>query len=74
MTELQDLSPELISQNKDLEESQDLLAETVTNLEPYNLNEEEGEIPQIIDSQKKRKKGRDNIFNYYIHLPYLIKY
>jgi hypothetical protein len=68
MTELQDLSPELISQNKDLEESQDLLAETVTNLEPYNLNEEEGEIPQIIDSQKKRKKGRDNIFNYYIYL------
>jgi hypothetical protein len=68
MTELQDLSPELISQNKDLEESQDLLAETVTNLESYNLNEEEGEIPQIIDSQKKRKKGRDNIFNYYIYL------
>ena len=68
MTELQDLSPELISQNKDLEDSQDLLAQTVTNLEPYNLNEEEGEIPQIIDSQKKRKKGRDNIFNYYIYL------
>ena len=68
MNELQDLSPESISQNKDLEDSQDLLAETVTNLEPYNLNEEEGEIPQIIESQKKRKKGRDNIFNYYINL------
>lgn len=68
MTELQDLSPESISQNKDLEDSQDLLAESVTNLDSYNLNDEEMEVPQIIESQKKRKKGRENIFNYYINL------
>ena len=68
MIELNDLPPESISQNKDIEDSQDLLAQTVTNLDLYNINEEEGEIPQIIDSQKKRKKGRDNIFNYYIYL------
>ena len=48
MTELQDLSPESISQNKDLEDSQDLLAESVTNLDSYNLNDEEMEVPQII--------------------------
>lgn len=69
MTELQDLSPEsIISKNKDLEDSQDLLAETVTNLDSYNLKDEEGEIPQIIQSPKKRKKGRENNFNYFIYL------
>jgi hypothetical protein len=68
MTELQDLSPESFSQNKDLEDSQDLLAESVTNLDSYHLNEEEGEIPQIVESPKKRKKRRENIFNYYIYL------
>lgn len=69
MTELQDLSPESISsKNNTLEDSQDLLAESVTNLDSYNLKDDEGEIPQLIPSQKKRKKGRENIFNYYINL------
>lgn len=68
MMELQDLSPESTTpRNKSLEDSQDLLAESIQNISFYNSQDNEGAIPQII-SQKNRKKGRKNIFRSYINL------
>ena len=68
--ELQDLPQESISQkNINLEDSQDLLAESTTNLAFVNqLNkEEERDIPRLI-SNKKRKKIKESFISNYFNL------
>lgn len=66
--ELQDLNPESTTpKHNNLEDSQDLLAESATNISFNNSQEEGREIPRII-SHKKRKKANENIFNNYINL------
>lgn len=58
--ELQELNPEWTTLNKsNLDDSQDLLAESATNLSFNNSQEEGREIPRII-SHKKRKKANQN--------------
>ena len=65
--ELRDLNSDSSLKNKDLEDSQDLLGESASNLSLYNSQEEGREIPRII-SQNKRKKGKENFINNYINL------
>ena len=66
--ELQDLNPESTTpKHSNLEDSQDLLAESATNISFNNSQEEGREIPRII-SHKKRKKTNENIINNYINL------
>ena len=69
--ELQDLAQESISQkNINLEDSQDLLAESTTNLvfvNQLNKEEEERAIPRLI-SNKKRKKIKESFISNYFNL------
>ena len=66
--ELQDLNPESTTpKHSNLDDSQDLLAESATNLSFNNSQEEGSEIPRII-SHKKRKKANEKFINNYINL------
>ena len=54
--ELQDLNPESTTpKHSNLDDSQDLLAESATNLSFNNSQEEGSEIPRIISHKKKKK-------------------
>ena len=65
--ELQDLNPESTTPKHSLDDSQDLLAESATNISFNNSQGEGREIPRII-SHKKRKKANENFINSYFNL------
>ena len=66
--ELQDLPQESTSpRNLSLEDSQDLLAETTTNIPYINQKELDREIPRLL-TQKKRKKKKESFISWYINL------
>ncbi len=66
--ELQDLPQESTSpRNLSLEDSQDLLAETTTNIPYIKQKELDIEIPRLL-TQKKRKKKKESFINRYINL------
>ena len=66
--ELQDLPQESTSpRNVSLEDSQDLLAETTTNIPYINQKELDIEIPRLL-TQKKRKKKKESFISRYINL------
>ena len=65
--ELQDLNQESTTKkHKDLDISQDLMAESATNLALSGSQEEEREMPRIL-SHKKRKKANENFISNYIN-------
>ena len=66
--ELHDLNPEYMThKNKNLDDSQDLLAESTTNLSFINSRGEGAEMPRIF-SHKKRKKANENFIQNYFNL------
>ena len=66
--ELQDLNQETSTPRpKDLDESQDILAESAANISFNNSQDEGKDIPQKI-SPKKRKKGKENFLSTYTNL------
>ena len=66
--ELQDLPQESTSpRNVSLEDSQDLLAETTTNIPYIKQKELDIEIPRLL-TQKKRKKKKESFISWYINL------
>ena len=68
--ELEDLTQEITSpKNINLEDSQDLLAESTTDItfDSQKNKEEERDIPRLI-SQKKRKKIKENFISNYFNL------
>ena len=66
--ELHDLNPEYMThKNKNLDDSQDLLAESTTNLSFINSRGEGTEMPRIF-SHKKRKKANENFIQNYFNL------
>ena len=66
--ELHYLNPEYMThKNKNLDDSQDLLAESTTNLSFINSRGEGTEMPRIF-SHKKRKKANENFIQNYFNL------
>ena len=66
--ELNDLNQETRTPKpKDLDDSQDILAESATNLS-FNNSQDEGKVLPRINSKKKRIKGKETFLNKYINL------
>ena len=66
--ELNDLNQETRTPGpKDLDDSQDILAESATNLS-FNNSQDEGKVIPRAHSQKKRIKGKETFLNKYINL------
>ena len=66
--ELNDLNQETRTPRpKDLDDSQDILAESATNLS-FNNSQDEGKVIPRAHSQKKRTKGKETFLNKYINL------
>ena len=66
--ELDDLNQETRTPKpKDLDDSQDILAESATNLS-FNNSQDEGKVIPRAHSQKKRIKGKETFLNRYINL------
>ena len=66
--ELNDLNQETRTPRpKDLDDSQDILAESATNLS-FNNSQDEGKVIPRAHSQKKRIKGKETFLNKYINL------
>ena len=66
--ELNDLNQETRTPRpKDLDDSQDILAESATNLS-FNNSQDEGKVIPRAHSQKKRIKGKETFLNRYINL------
>ena len=66
--ELNDLNQETRTPGpKDLDDSQDILAESATNLS-FNNSQDEGKVIPRAHSQKKRIKGKETFLNRYINL------
>ena len=66
--ELNDLNQETgTPKPKDLDDSQDILAESATNLS-FNNSQDEGKVFPRVNSKKKRIKGKETFLNKYINL------